>query len=502
MVDSPIMHYVLFLMNHGFQPYSQIQDNNLPGSYMTEWAGTHLFGTGDFGWRLFEWLELALSTLAMIVIARPYDWAAGFFAGAVFFVLHTGEGPYFSGERELTLTMLVLIGYAALFASVRRRRPSLMLLMGFGTAFAASIKPTFAPLAPLLLLFTLLVLYRKHEHWLTYGLFALAGMLAALALNLGYLALHGALHSFFTVQSEITRYYAGLSVSLRTIIKGIFAVKKFDRLVIGGLLLLWAKRYALRKSKNPAKLWNWEQWALLGGFLMGVVSFVVQRKAFLHHRYFYLEFGLLLVGIELLPALRRRNLAGAIAMAMAAYVALNIVPPLCWQTSHFKRNSDLTELLETDLRTLSSIAILDRQVVCLDQVFGCLNALQHNNLVENTGLSGDMLLFGKKPGVAVDHARALFWHQQHNAPAALLVLTNEEFESANVYSRIQRWPQYNQVMQEQYRLIADRSFPCEFGRNDQQPDHLYGYRLFARLGTPFASVHMPLQPVYTCPGVK
>ncbi len=499
MVDSPIMHYVLFLMSHGFQPYSQIQDNNLPGSYMAEWVGTHLFGTGDLGWRFFEWLELAISTAAMIVIARPYDWAAGFFGGAVFFLLHTSEGPYFSGERELTLAMLVLVGYAALFQAVRRHHPALMLCMGFCTAYGASIKPTFAPLGPLLLVLTLVVLHRKGERWLAHCLYALAGMLAALALNVGFLAGHGALRSFFKVQSEITTYYASLASSFHAVILGIFAVHVFDLLLLGGLFLIWARRRSASLAGSTAQRWTWEQWALLVGGLVGVLSFVVQRKGFLHHRYVYLEIGLLLIGMELLPALRYRNLAGAIAMVLAAYVALYKVPSAALQTSYFKPNSDLTDSLEADFHVLSSVASLDRQVICLDQVFGCLNALQHNNLVENTGLSGDMLLFGKKPGIAVDHARSLFWQQQQHAPAGLLVLTNEEFENANVYTRTHRWPQYDQIMHQQYRLIAERSFPCEFGRNDQPPDHLYGYRIFARMGTPLASASLPAQPVYTCP---
>ena len=39
MVDSPSMHCVTFLMDHGMKPYREITNNNMLGSYLTEaWA--------------------------------------------------------------------------------------------------------------------------------------------------------------------------------------------------------------------------------------------------------------------------------------------------------------------------------------------------------------------------------------------------------------------------------------------------------------------------------
>ncbi len=34
--DSATLHYVVFLMHHGFKPYREITDNNFPASYMAE----------------------------------------------------------------------------------------------------------------------------------------------------------------------------------------------------------------------------------------------------------------------------------------------------------------------------------------------------------------------------------------------------------------------------------------------------------------------------------
>ena len=490
-IDTPIMHYINFLMSHGFRPYSDIQDNNLPGSYMTEWVGMHLFGSGDLAWRIFEWAELAITTAAMVVIARPYDWAAGLFAGMFFLIEHTAEGPLFSGEREISLSAFILVGYAALFTATRLRQPGLMLAVGFCTAFAASIKPTMAPLAPLLLTLTVIILRRKGLRWRAYGMYALAGMLAALLLNLGFLALHGAVHNFLSVQREITAYYAGLQAqTIYQMCRNFFELRTFDVLLAGALLLLVARR----RSSEP---WTWEQWALLLGGLVGVLSYMVQRKNFLHHRYLYQEIAFLLIGIELMAALRRVGWARWVAASMAVYVVLYAVPLAARQTISHKASSDLTEGLQADLLTFQAIAPMDHQVICLDQVFGCLNALEHLSLVENVGLSGDMLIFAKGHGPAIDHAREWYWRQQQHAPASVLVLTNENFLQASDYERPENWPQYKKVMRQEYRLLTERNFPCERGRRDSNAQ--FGYRIYARLGTPFTQVQLPPQSVPNCP---
>ena len=49
--DAPLMHYVVFLMDHGKVPYRQIVDINMPGTYALEWAAIHGLGPGAAGWR-------------------------------------------------------------------------------------------------------------------------------------------------------------------------------------------------------------------------------------------------------------------------------------------------------------------------------------------------------------------------------------------------------------------------------------------------------------------
>ena len=49
MQDAQVMHYVNFLTDHGFAPYREIGDMNMPGAYWMERFGMVVFGAGDLG---------------------------------------------------------------------------------------------------------------------------------------------------------------------------------------------------------------------------------------------------------------------------------------------------------------------------------------------------------------------------------------------------------------------------------------------------------------------
>lgn len=485
--DSPIMHYVNLLMTHGMKPYADISDNNLPGSYLSESLAMHLFGAGDLGWRLYEFFLLAAITTAMALITRPWDWAAGIFAGISFLLLHGKEGPWFAGERELTMSLLVLAGYAALFTATRRRSPGWMLAMGFTTAFAASIKPTVAPLGPLLLVMTAIVLHRRKLPWLRYILLGLTGMLTAAACNIGFLLQHHAWSSFLQMQRTVTPYYASLlHATFPALVTMLLQPRSFLLLPAVGLVLASAQRR-----------WTWEQWALALGAAVGLFSYFAQRKGFLHHRYLLFLLLFLLIGIELMRALRTPNGHAQswrtqswrtqswrtwLSAALILYVLAVIVPHSLWLIHKVKPDSDLTLQLEADLNHLGGTTRLQHQVQCLDLVYGCLNALYRLQLVENTGFTGDLLVFDPANGPQVQAQRASWWQQTQQHPPAVLVMTNQYFQGENTYSKLENWPAYAHDVQTHYRLLTTRTFPDEFGPefHVSDPTQAHGYRIYVR----------------------
>ncbi len=120
MWDTQVMHYIVLLLNHGKIPYKEIYDINMPGAYLTERWAIDIFGSGNLGWRLYEFTLLGVMTLSAIVIALPYDWLCRTLFHGVLFSLQVGSlGPWQAAERDEVMTVLIFIAYAFLF-----RRPS------------------------------------------------------------------------------------------------------------------------------------------------------------------------------------------------------------------------------------------------------------------------------------------------------------------------------------------------------------------------------------------
>ncbi|HEY3987807.1 MAG TPA: hypothetical protein VGM02_00820, partial [Acidobacteriaceae bacterium] len=71
--DAQVFHYGNFLIDHGFVPYRDIIDMNMPGAYLIDGWAIKVFGGGDLAWRIFDFTLVGTLCLAMVVIARPYD---------------------------------------------------------------------------------------------------------------------------------------------------------------------------------------------------------------------------------------------------------------------------------------------------------------------------------------------------------------------------------------------------------------------------------------------
>ncbi len=95
--DSVLMHYVVLLTQHGFAPYRDIAEMNLPFTYMSEQTAMTIFGGGDAGWRLYD------GALVLVIVERSWRMlrdrssAAGLFAGTVFAAVHLQDGIHMAG---------------------------------------------------------------------------------------------------------------------------------------------------------------------------------------------------------------------------------------------------------------------------------------------------------------------------------------------------------------------------------------------------------------------
>ena len=58
------MHYIAWRISEGAVPYRDLFDMNFPGVYLLHLAALKLFGAGDVGWRAFDLVWLAGTSLA------------------------------------------------------------------------------------------------------------------------------------------------------------------------------------------------------------------------------------------------------------------------------------------------------------------------------------------------------------------------------------------------------------------------------------------------------
>ena len=113
-------------MDHGWAPYRQIGDMNMPGAYMFEhWAllvvrpvhrpGLAAGGISPCCAALACRHDLAISTKVRLAGSRAC-------VRGRFILTHAAEGPQNAGQREQVMAVLMIAGTALLFEGVRRRR--------------------------------------------------------------------------------------------------------------------------------------------------------------------------------------------------------------------------------------------------------------------------------------------------------------------------------------------------------------------------------------------
>lgn len=460
--DSQVLHYIRFLMDSGFAPYREIADINMPGAYIIEGWAMHVFGGGDLAWRIFDFTLLGALTGAMIVVALPYDWLAGLFAGVMFALVHTSNGPWNSVERDEVMTVLIMLGYAFLFEGVRRRRPWLLLAFGLAVGLAGTVKPTAAPLGVLLLALAAWQVRKQGEAMGRYIGFGVAGGALAAGIVLSFLLRYHAVHAFLDITSRLTSFYAGLDhATLRQLAR--WALPKVEWLMLP---------FALAVAFADREWRNWERAALLTGAGFGALSYFLQGKGYEYHKYPFTAFALLWMGIELTLAMRRTGWVRIAGVAGLAAATLCGVPLYLRFIHQLQPVSNFTLSLERDLAEMGTDR-LQAEVQCMDLVEGCYTALYHLKLVQSTGMMGDLLLFSQHDSPVVDQYRRDYWTQLTTKPPAVIVLTNEWFGHLPSFDKLSAWPRFAGYLADRYQMVTARDFHDEAG---------HAYRIYVRRG--------------------
>lgn len=468
------MHYVTFLIDHGMRPYADITDSNMPGAYLAESFSIKVFGSGDVGWRAYDVALDLLLTASMIVIARPYDWRGGLYGGLMFTVLHASDGPKFAGEREQVMTTLLFAALAMLLTALRGYRPLWLLPAGFLLGLSIDIKPTVLPLAGCFVAAVWFLLRRQGHAAARDVAFLLLGLLAAGGLVFLFLFHFRAVGSFLFVTGRLLPSYVALQQFGYGVLTRLLLPINLLLLVPFGLLLAVRRR------------WNYEQWLVLVGLAFGAMSYYAQRKGYPYHRYPFLAFLLLLLGIEFFSGLRRKGVAPYVAsggLFLTCALSLPHYVRMTLQNTRADFSQDMSRRLALDLASLGTQQ-LQSEVQCFDLTYGCYSALYHDGILQATGYTGDLLLFSPSPSSAVTYYRERFRKLFESHPFEVIVFGNQWFQGENTYTKLDSWPLFRNVLATSYTPALSRSFSVDGTPARLLDSQLPAYRIYIRNGSP------------------
>jgi hypothetical protein len=366
------------------------------------------------------------------------------------------------------MTVLIMVAYAFLFESRRRRYPWMMIFFGLSLGMASSVKPTEGPLGACLLGLALWDLKRKGEAVAAYVWCSLLGGSIAAAIVATFLIRHDATGALMAITKRLTPYYAGMErINFHLLLRFSLPIAAW---VLLPFAIVVASVERLRK--------NWEYWAISLGAAFGAFSYFVQGKAYAHHRYTCVAFMLLWIALELTQAMRKSGWVKAVAIAGMSVGSLALVPIYSRLVLQVHPVNLFTPALESDLTRIGTDH-LQHRVQCLDLVDGCYNALYHLRIVQSTGWMGDLLLFAPDNSSVVDFYRDLFWNSVIKNPPSVFVLSNEWFNQVPTFAKVNQWPQFARYLEENYKLIISREFDAEMH---------HGYRIYVRDGVSFPAL--------------
>jgi hypothetical protein len=499
--DSSIIHYICFLIQRGWTPYSQISDQQFPGTYLIETAAMHLFGPGALAWRLFDFALLGTAAIAYCIVTRPSSlargesWLPGLFTASLFILIHGRDGLAQGGQRDLTMAVLLIAATAALFAAMRRNFPSLFAVFGLLSGIAITIKPTTLPITLAQVALAAFVLSRRGSPWRPYLLPAALTYLIAPAIALTFLLREHALAAFLAGFHTIVPYYASLGHRPPSYIL-LHSISPMQPLVG-----IWFVLLALR-GRSPHQPHDWERTTLLVGALFGLIDCLIQQRAFPYYRYPLLAFLLPLMAIDLDRALRQLTATPAPASLRARTASLLAVAGLCFggfflapQSALFIHRyrwweTDFITSLEQNLQALGG-SHLSGHIQCIDSISGCDNVLYSMRLVQSTGILADYVLFGSDTVPVIRETRQQFLPAMLADPPQVMVVTSPlHIDGPGNFQKLALWPAFDSFLATRYSLKTQWT-PTRTARWWTREETPASYRIYVLRPNP---AHPSLEP--------
>ena len=488
--DATLLHYCVFMLRHGFAPYRQLVDVNLPGTYAFEWIVIRLFGYGAPAWRLFDLallLAIGASSFALLrthgeSCLRGRSWLCALWVTTVFALLHGRDGFTELGQRDLLMTALVAVAYVGFFRALSARAwHAAAWLFGCGLALgiAATVKPQALVLLPALLLIFPFTRRAERQAKMLSSVAACAGAAIAIVLMLVYLLREHALEAFLHTMTELVPLHGSLFRHTTLALLGRVLSSVMLPLVLLGLPALAYSR-PWRSAQGAA---------LLAGLGFGVLSFLIQGRGYPYHRYPSEFFLLLLYARAFLMAMRTVPAPRIWLLSAASALLFSVAAILPNALASMHRLTPAQDSFDTALASALDQRggqSLTGNVQCIDMAGGCITTLLNLRLQQSTGFLYDCYALAPVgPEFVAEQQRyrqAWLAALDRTQPALLIVSSDECGPADSRYTKLTRWPALAHLLQNDYRL-ADQWAPQQMENWFGHPHLSYGFRLYQRKST-------------------
>jgi hypothetical protein len=191
---------------------------------------------------------------------------------------------------------------------------------------------------------------------------------------------------------------------------------------------------------------------------------VFQRKGFLYQRDPFLVFLLLLIAMDLnaFLSLRFGNRSQQWLSAMALlWTAVIFAPVSAWKAARYQSpDAAFQAQLSTDLQVVDRedhLGALSGKVQCLDTIAGCIDTLEHLQLMQASGQIYDEYLFQPPSREAIRDSRTAYAQELRANPPVLFIVTASLFPSGPAgYEKLAQWPGFDEWLNENYVVAMER----------------------------------------------
>lgn len=442
--DAQLMDYIAWRITSGEVPYRDIFDINMPATYLIHVGVLWLFGSGDLGWRSFDFLWLTATAGALYCFGRPISRWGALLSGIFFFAWHLSQGALSLGQRDFLLCLFLILAAHFVARSVEAGgNRSFAFWAGALLGLGASMKPYVAIYAALALVVMVSYLWRegKPQRMGAAGVF-LAGAAVAPVLICVWLDLAGGLHPLFQmVVQYLIPYYSKLGrISTAALAWQLLKPNLF-----------WALVAAIPWERSP----HGPRYALgTLGVVYGVLHYALPARDWWYHEYPFHLFFFVMIAMSLASLLSRPK---AKSRVCALLCLLLCEYPLALSNYRVAREPMSGSEVLDKKRVLDSLVAylrprVDRRldtIQTMDTVGGGVNALFVLRVRSATRFVTDLGLFSLVNEPVVRDMQAQFMEEARANAPKYVVLFRFSWPATG-YGRFRDFPEFCQWLDQSY----------------------------------------------------